>query len=254
MALKDLQENKLIGQQLERMLKSSKMVHAIIFAGGSEESRFNLANNFAEDLIEGNLADLTILEKPEDRQTIVVDQIDELARTLSFKPVGQRHVVIIKNAQQMSTIVQNKFLKNLEEPNSEAVIMLLTDKVDELLPTVKSRCTAFYLEDAKEEENPALAKAAESLIRLSLEKSTFYKKKAALEPILSNKDEVRVLGLEFLNIYEDRLRTLLLFSVENNKKYTECIDKNLKACTYARKCLESLHNPSYTLKQMCLMI
>lgn len=53
---------------------------------------------------------------------------------------SDRRVAIINDAQQMTTEAANALLKTLEEPPSQALILLITDSPDTLLPTIRSRC------------------------------------------------------------------------------------------------------------------
>lgn len=56
-----------------------------------------------------------------------------------FPAVGRFRVVIIEDAHTLSPTAQNVLLKNLEEPKSTAVIILVTHEVGSILPTVLSR-------------------------------------------------------------------------------------------------------------------
>jgi DNA polymerase III delta prime subunit len=83
--------------------------------------------------------DLILLE-PEGR-FLLIEQVRELIQELSTKPLeGQRKVAILDEADAMSQAAANALLKTLEEPPGEAVIILITDNPDALLPTIASRC------------------------------------------------------------------------------------------------------------------
>ncbi len=53
---------------------------------------------------------------------------------------GERKVVVLRDADRMEPIVGNTLLKSIEEPPSRTVILLVTDRADALLPTIRSRC------------------------------------------------------------------------------------------------------------------
>ncbi len=73
--------------------------------------------------------------------SIKIDQIRELCQTLTMKPFeARRRIVIISNAQAMSTEAGNALLKNLEEPPENTVFILTALQVSDLLPTIVSRC------------------------------------------------------------------------------------------------------------------
>jgi DNA polymerase-3 subunit delta' len=69
------------------------------------------------------------------------EDLNELTGLFSHRPYrGAFKVVLVVDAQCMNQNAQNRFLKSLEEPNADTVIILLTSQPDALLPTVRSRC------------------------------------------------------------------------------------------------------------------
>ena len=64
-----------------------------------------------------------------------------LCYDLSRLPMaGDRKIAIIDDASAMNDEAANAFLKTLEEPPPKALIMLIVDNLDALLPTIRSRC------------------------------------------------------------------------------------------------------------------
>jgi DNA polymerase-3 subunit delta' len=53
---------------------------------------------------------------------------------------GTRKVVMLRDADRMEPVVGNTLLKSLEEPPPRTVVMLLTDRPEGLLSTIRSRC------------------------------------------------------------------------------------------------------------------
>lgn len=51
----------------------------------------------------------------------------------------------------MSVQAQNALLKTIEEPPEYAVIMLLTENAEVLLPTIRSRCVMMKLRNIKDQ-------------------------------------------------------------------------------------------------------
>jgi len=73
---------------------------------------------------------------------IRVDEIRGVEDTLSFKPYeGRRKVVIIDDAHTMNQSAANAFLKTLEEPPEESLLVLVTPHPDMLPETIRSRCS-----------------------------------------------------------------------------------------------------------------
>lgn len=75
---------------------------------------------------------------------IVVDQIREMTAHASFAPTeGRYRVFRIEPADAMNDEAQNALLKTLEEPASTTVLLLVAERPNVLLPTVRSRCLAI---------------------------------------------------------------------------------------------------------------
>jgi DNA polymerase-3 subunit delta' len=74
-------------------------------------------------------------------QEISVDQIRKcVLERASFPPhEGRARVIIIRRAHELSTSAANALLKTLEEPLARTYFILLTDRANDLLDTVRSR-------------------------------------------------------------------------------------------------------------------
>lgn len=75
-------------------------------------------------------------------RNIKVDQVrDEIEEKLYLRPFeGRFKIVIVDEAERMNHSAQNAFLKTLEEPPRDSVIILLTSRPETLLATLRSRC------------------------------------------------------------------------------------------------------------------
>lgn len=66
---------------------------------------------------------------------------EEIIRKLTFKPYqGQYKVMIVWIPEKMHEACANKVLKILEEPSPDTVFMLVSDRADDVLGTIYSRC------------------------------------------------------------------------------------------------------------------
>lgn len=70
----------------------------------------------------------------------------------SFPVSGAFRVVIIEDAHKLSDTAQNVLLKTLEEPQSTAVIILVTHEIGSILPTVLSRVKRVHFDFVSEED------------------------------------------------------------------------------------------------------
>lgn len=67
-----------------------------------------------------------------------------MTKKLSLKSYsGGYKVMIIWMAETMHTACANKILKLIEEPSAQTVILLLTEREEQILPTIRSRCQAI---------------------------------------------------------------------------------------------------------------
>jgi DNA polymerase-3 subunit delta' len=87
----------------------------------------------------GNHPDVHIVEP--DGLSIKKQQIRELQEEFSKKAVeSTRKIYMIVHADKMSVSASNSLLKFLEEPSSQTVAFLLTEQIQQILPTILSRC------------------------------------------------------------------------------------------------------------------
>ncbi len=74
--------------------------------------------------------------------TLNVATVREVSASVSFRPTESNwKVAIVNDAETMQETAQEAFLKTLEEPPDYAVILLLADDLDPILPTIQSRCS-----------------------------------------------------------------------------------------------------------------
>ncbi len=72
--------------------------------------------------------------------TIKIDQIREVKKKTSLTSATRgKNVIIIMNADEMTTEAANAFLKTLEEPQENTIIILTTSRRDQLPQTILSR-------------------------------------------------------------------------------------------------------------------
>ena len=254
-----------MAQQLCSLIASGRFVHAFLFCGGSKDSRSELGMDFSKALLcerssgdacgscvscrsfdSGNNADFLLVALPDGRASIGVETIADMQQRLLYKALGQKHVVLIRDAELLTAAAQNKLLKTLEEPTGDTVIVLLAERRDAMLDTVRSRCIVYELEEPATEMDPALRSAAEELLRLFIADAPYYKRKACIAPILDNKDAARESALAFLDIFEELAADAAVRNGIAAGIYTSELAEN------ARKQLKQGHSVPYTLKQMCL--
>ncbi|HEX8947341.1 MAG TPA: DNA polymerase III subunit delta' [Dissulfurispiraceae bacterium] len=117
--------------------------------------------------------DITVLLPEGDE--IKIDSIRKVEEVLFLKPFeGRKKAVIIDDADEMNINAANAFLKTLEEPPPDSLIILITSNPDRLPDTIRSRCMGirFYplpLEGCRELVSGGVkAEDLELVLRLSM--------------------------------------------------------------------------------------
>ncbi len=82
--------------------------------------------------------------------SLAVKEAREIISQISQQPFGTKRVLVVENADQMSEIIQNTFLKLLEEPPDFLAVVLLGENLDSFLPTVRSRLHPVAVDSIKE--------------------------------------------------------------------------------------------------------
>jgi DNA polymerase III subunit delta' len=145
------------------------MSHAFLFTGPPGSGRSNAAIAFAAALqceeqppgcgtchschtvLAGSHADVTVVRT--DRLSIGVDEVRDLVRRSALAPVGRRwQVMIVEDADRLTDQAANALLKAIEEPTDRTVWMLCAPTVEDLLPTIRSRCRLVTLATPSAEE------------------------------------------------------------------------------------------------------
>jgi DNA polymerase-3 subunit delta' len=77
---------------------------------------------------------------------IRVEQVRALSDFLGITSYrGGRRVIVLAPAEAMNAIAANTLLKMLEEPPAETFFLLVSDALDDVLPTIRSRCVLIQV-------------------------------------------------------------------------------------------------------------
>ena len=107
--------------------------------GGSDPSACDCAS--CRRIRDGNHPDVFVITKLKDKTEIVIGQIRSLMERLELRALEARvKFAIIRDAELINPEAANAFLKTLEEPRPDTVLVLTTSTPDALLPTIRSRC------------------------------------------------------------------------------------------------------------------
>ena len=272
---------------LEKSIELNKISHSYIFWGIEGIGKKIIAKEFAKNILclerqencncksciefdSNNNPDFQLIEPNEGK--VKIEQIREMQRKVSEKPIiSTKKVYIIDNAETMTTEAQNCLLKTLEEPPEYITIILICTNEDNLLSTIKSRCTRMHFESIGTEEvrkyiiqNYPDQEIGENIINLSQgsigkaiklnQNKNIYENIEKILISMQNKDLIEIVQMseeiyktkEEINSILDYMNVILLRLSKRNIKYIRCIDiveqtkKRLKANSNYDMCIDNL--------------
>src|SRR3989344_8254921 len=84
-------------------------------------------------------------------KSVGIEEVRGVQEKIYLKPIKSKTKAIILKAYNGLTIeAQNALLKILEEPPNNTIILLLTETVSQVLPTILSRCKNIAIDDKRE--------------------------------------------------------------------------------------------------------
>ncbi len=156
----------LVGQQhaiapLRAAVAGQGMTHAWLFTGPPGSGRSNVALAFAAALqcergtgcgechacrtaLAGSHPDVSITRS--ETSVLYIDDMRELVHRSALSPVERRHqVMVIEDADRLGERTGNTLLKAIEEPTPKTVWLLCAPTIEDVLPTIRSRCRNITL-------------------------------------------------------------------------------------------------------------
>ena len=273
---------------LKKTIALSQISHSYIFWGTDGIGKKLIAMEFAKRILcindkkdncncksciefdSNNHPDFSIMNADEGK--IKIEQIREMQRKIAEKPIiSENKVYIIDDADKMTTEAQNCLLKTLEEPPEYITIILICSNENNLLSTIKSRCTRMYFEPIEIEKvkkyimnQHIFENVNEEVLELSqgsigkalklLEHQSLYEHLEEILEHLSDRDLIDILSMSE-EIYKSKeeissiLEYMNVFALKLSKKninYIKCIDtieetkKRLKANSNYDMCIDNL--------------
>ena len=149
----------IVMKQLQTIYEKNRMAHAYIFDGEKGTGKRDAMMFFVKLLLcehplenvpcetcrnclridSGNHPNIRQVEP--DGQFIKIDQIRDLIAEMMMTGVESgRKIYVIHHADKLNTASANMLLKFLEEPDGEVTAILLTEQIQSILPTIRSRC------------------------------------------------------------------------------------------------------------------
>lgn len=170
---KDIIGQESIKKHLQTAIKTGNLSHAYIINGEYGSGRQTIASALAKTIQCQSKTDDTdacgvctsckqaeshnhpdIKYITHDKTSISVNDIrEQLNNDISIKPYSSEYkIYIIPDANKMTEQAQNALLKTIEEPPVYAIIILLTENCDSLLPTIRSRCVTLTMNPVEKDK------------------------------------------------------------------------------------------------------
>jgi DNA polymerase III delta prime subunit len=142
-----------------------------------------------------------------------IDDVRELKKFVKFS-FFEKTAIIIEDIDKATAETQNAFLKNLEEPSNNLIYILTASNINNVLPTITSRCqvikiqdTGYRIYDKNSNFKDALnikdrteaIKFIENLIYIDHEKNIFQNQENYLQSLKNLKANGNV-SLQLLNL------------------------------------------------------
>jgi DNA polymerase III subunit delta' len=180
--------------------KEGRLAHAYLLTGAPPAELESLGKGLAANLLDADLEghpDFFVLRPESKSRRVSIAQVRSLEHSLSRRPhKAPLKVALILEAERMClppAEAANAFLKTLEEPPDHSLLILTSDRPEQLLPTVRSRCLTFPILPDK---HPAPIEGIDELTRLWAESSeptplAAYRRASILQSfLLSTRDRL----------------------------------------------------------------
>src|SRR5947207_880328 len=159
-------------EYLSRAHGNGRLAHAYLISGPPGSGKRGLASDLSSLVTGADTADVFVsqppgvyLAEPESKsRRIVIDQVRALEHALHMRASGgHRKVAIVAEADRLQPQAANAFLKTLEEPPNDSLLLLLSSMPEILPDTILSRCIALPL---AAEEKAELGAEEQELVEL----------------------------------------------------------------------------------------
>jgi DNA polymerase-3 subunit delta' len=159
---------------LRRAHEQNRLAHAYLFSGPPGSGKQRLAAELASlvngtpssDVFSARARDIFVAQPESKSRRIVIEQIRDLEHALQMRASnGRRKVAIVSDADRLQPQAANAFLKTLEEPPKDSLLLLLSALPEALPETILSRCIAIPLAPEGHPKNKAEEKQLVKLLQ-----------------------------------------------------------------------------------------
>ncbi|MBQ6496679.1 MAG: hypothetical protein IJI74_05880 [Firmicutes bacterium] len=274
----DYEDNRKLIDRLEQSVQDGRISHAYLFEGPETVDKLAFAKSFIKGVLcppgrspagrgencgrcelcdkidHDNHEDIIYIQK--DGKSVKDEAIIAMQERLKVKPLEGKNIAVICDSDQMTARAQNRLLKTLEEPLGKAMIILLSENMENLTSTILSRCVKFRIngssEPAEGKKAANIRAKAEEIVGLCLKKAPYYQIRGKLNARKLTDDDASMLLDEMERVYRNII-------IDNDKNDVPLYDLDrlydrIYAIEETRKELRLHVSITYALQNLILKI
>lgn len=213
----------------DKAIKNNKLSHAYLFDSNNNSNSLDVVLSLCKMIMcenddyfcdncsvcnrisHDNYTDVKIIRP--DGNYIKKEQIIELQNNYSMISIeGKKRIYIILDCDKMNTSTSNSLLKFLEEPYEDVIAFLVTNNVNKVIDTIKSRCQVLKLVNEEYSNLNSIGKIANLVVKTREEYDNF----------INGENNINLINdvIEFIKYYENNGLDVLIYvdKVLNLKK------------------------------------
>lgn len=167
---------------IKRKILGSRPSFSWLIWGDKGVGKATTIKLLADELLGSNInphPDLLLISLEGDEKTIPIDRVKTIKDFLSLKPaIADKKIILIDSIDDISYVASNSLLKILEEPTPDTYIFIISHNINNVIETIRSRCTEVMFKTPSFEEC----------------------KKVLTEIGINNKDIIKIIAIADANI------------------------------------------------------
>ena len=205
----------------DKAIKNNKLSHAYLFDSNNNSNSLDVVLSLCKMIMcenddyfcdncsvcnrisHDNYTDVKIIRP--DGNYIKKEQIIELQNNYSMISIeGKKRIYIILDCDKMNTSTSNSLLKFLEEPYDDVIAFLVTNNVNKVIDTIKSRCQVLKLVNEEYGNLNSVGKIANLVVKTREEFDSF----------INDENNINLINdvIEFIEYYENNGLDVLIYA------------------------------------------
>ena len=210
--------NKNILSSIEALIKNHKLPHAILLAETNKDTIKQVVETYGKFLLNSpsplSHLDFFHLAPTGKSWEIKIENVREMIDFSQKSPkIANNKAIFIEHADRLNKNSANSILKTLEEPTSGTFFILSTNSLEQILPTIKSRCAILLNNnDADNKSKP---------------NDTTIPHKTTVEKNVQFEEFLTIFNLKLRDFYTETNKTLKILKLNSIIKECEIRIKSL---------------------------